>query len=354
MPTWITADLPGSSGRLSDAPDDFVVDELLAYSASGTGEHLYLHFEKAGLTTPEAVHRIAERLGARAREAGFAGLKDKNARTRQWVSFPWPIKRALPDPASLSDPAGATGVRVQTVTRHENKIRRGHAKQNRFTITIRDVPDGGTARAEATLDALLRLGAPNAFGPQRFGIEADNAARALRWIRGEERPAGPPRIRTLVLSALQSELFNRVLDRRIQDRSLGRAILGDVMKKHDTGGLFDVTDTEAEQPRVDALAISPTGPLPGEKLRAASGAIADLEAAVVADLGIQPHELERLGPGTRRELRYPLGPDTSLTPLDGAYRLELTLPGGAYATVILAELIKPVSRIVARQTDLDA
>ncbi|MBI4821075.1 MAG: tRNA pseudouridine(13) synthase TruD [Deltaproteobacteria bacterium] len=352
IPAWLTADLPGSGGHLSDQPADFLVDEILAYEASGKGEHLYLHFEKLGLTTLEAVHRLAERLGLRARTAGYAGLKDRNARARQWVSFPWPIKRELPKATDLSDPEGVDQhLIVRAVTRHENKIRRGHAKKNRFSIHIRGVEAGGFERAATILESLRHKGVPNSFGPQRFGMDADNAERARRWILGEERPSGPPRIQTLILSSLQSEIFNRVLDRRIREGSLTRALLGDVMKKHDTGGLFDVTDPSTEQPRVDACLISPTGPLPGEKMRTATGPAKELEDSVLGELALPSIALDKLGPGTRRELRYPLEPDTNLIQLEGGYQVDVTLPGGAYATVLLAELMKPSERVVLRTTE---
>jgi tRNA pseudouridine13 synthase len=44
--------------------------------------------EKRGLTTLEAVARMARALGVQARDVGYAGMKDRNATTRQWLSLP--------------------------------------------------------------------------------------------------------------------------------------------------------------------------------------------------------------------------------------------------------------------------
>lgn len=347
MARWLTEDLPGSGGILEATADDFIVHELPSYLPSGQGEHLFLEIEKVGLTTPEAVKRLAAALSLREHEVGYAGLKDKDARTRQWVSAPWPVKRELPDPAGLE----LDGVRVITAARHGNKLRRGHQRGNRFRLTLRRVPSGGLERARAVLDRLTAQGVPNAFGPQRFGRDGTNVAQGLAILRGEAPAPRNRRIKDLLLSSVQSEAFNRVLERRMAEGLFTRALLGDVMQKHDTHGLFDVTDPEAEQPRVDRLEISPTAALPGAKVRRpAAGWAAEVEREVSAELGLDEALLARLDEGTRRALRYPLrGAELGPAPdAPDALVLDLSLPSGAYATVVLAEIMKPEGGVVLR------
>ena len=48
---------------LRATPETFVVEEIPAYLPAGEGEHTYLWIEKRGLTTPEAVRRLARALG---------------------------------------------------------------------------------------------------------------------------------------------------------------------------------------------------------------------------------------------------------------------------------------------------
>lgn len=322
--------LPGSGGRLLAAPEDFRVDEILAYPLCGEGEHLFLRIRKTNLTTDEAIRRLGFT------QAGVAGLKDKAAVASQWISIPHPIAAPMP---SL---AGADGVEVLEARRHKNKLRRGHQRGNRFTIVVREVPPGGTDRAQAILSALRETGVPNAFGPQRFGIHGDNADRALAFIRKEARPPKDRRRRDLLISALQSRVFNRILRTRIERGLFDRALLGDVMTKHASGGMFTVVDPVQETERVKALEISPTGLLPGRKQKPAAGEAGALEVEAMEVEGLRPTDVQKMSVGTRRALRFPLDPDARIEPVgEDAYMLEVTLPSGAYATVLLDELIKP-------------
>ena len=348
MRAWLAADLSGSGGRLLNHTDDFRVREILAYSPCGSGEHLLVQIDKIGLTTPEAAARLAKAAGVPERAVGFAGMKDKHARARQWMSLPLPLRAAVPDLSA----ADCDELRVLSAGRHKNKIKRGHNRGNRFSIVVRDVPSGGAERAAAVLARLRTTGVPNGFGPQRAGRDGDNADRALAVIRGQARAPKSRRIRSLLISALQSRVFDHVLALRIERGDFARALAGDVMKKHDTGGLFDVTDPVAEQPRVDRLEISPTAALPGPRARAASGEPQEMEQEAIVAVGLTPDDIARLDSGTRRVLRYPLPDDTEITAIGpDAYQLDVELPSGAYATVLLAELIRPESGVVERNHD---
>lgn len=327
---------------LRSDPEDFIVDEALPYEALGEGEHLFVRFEKVGLNTPDAVGRLVRSagLGDGRRlppEVGFAGLKDRHARTRQWMSIPW----SQPEAPDFSQGEGPQ-LRVLESVRHNHKLRRGHQRGNHFQIILREVPEGGFERAEAIVERLRSIGVPHAFGPQRFGRDGDNDAVALSFIRGQSRAPRDRRLRDLLLSALQSRIFNRVLALRIERGLFDRALLGDLMSKHQSGGMFVVEDLEAEQTRVQSLEISPTGPLPGKKMRQPSGEAAALEAEVLQEFGLSTDELRRLGPGTRRSLRYPLDPETRIERVgEDGISLKVFLPSGAYATVLLDEMVKP-------------
>src|SRR5258705_13848293 len=82
----LTPELPGTSGMVRVSEEDFFVEELPLYAESGEGEHLYLTVEKRGRTTPEVARELARALGARERDVGTAGLKDRRAPTVQRVS----------------------------------------------------------------------------------------------------------------------------------------------------------------------------------------------------------------------------------------------------------------------------
>jgi tRNA pseudouridine13 synthase len=332
----VTADLPGSGGAVRAVPEDFRVDEIPAYLPSGAGPHLYLHVEKRGRTTRDAVRALARALGVPDRDAGFAGMKDKDAVTTQWLSFP---VAKDPDPAALAGP----GLRVLAVSRHGNKLRTGHVRANVFSIVVRG---GDAARARAVAAALGARGLPNFFGPQRFGTEGRNAEVGRALLVGPETPevrrAGRDRfLRRLSLSAYQALLFNRWLAERMADGLFAAALGGDVMKKLETGGLFECADPAVDGPRVAAFEISPAGPMFGHKLRAASGDALAREERLLAAEGITLTAFAKGGgeaEGTRRAARLPVS--VAIEDVPEGYRARFELPKGSYATVVLGELVK--------------
>lgn len=333
---FVTAGLPGSGGRLKASPEDFLVEELPAYLPSGAGPHLYLKVEKRDRTTRDVVRDLARALGVPERDAGYAGLKDRAAVTTQWLSFP--VARD-PDPASLAGP----GLRVLAASRHQNKLRPGHARGNAFTVVVRD---GDLGRARACAAALAAAGLPNFFGPQRFGRGGGNAALGRALLSAEPGPearraARDRFLRRFALSALQSELFNRWLAERLADGLFAAALPGDVLKKLDSGGVFLCEDAAADGARVASFEVSPAGPMFGHKLKPAAGEAAAREARLLAAEGLALADFERGGgeaEGTRRAAR--LRVEASLAPLADGYQATFELPRGSYATVVMRELMK--------------
>ncbi|HEX4405264.1 MAG TPA: tRNA pseudouridine(13) synthase TruD [Polyangia bacterium] len=342
-----------SEGRaaltFTPSPERFVVEEIAAYAPVGEGEHTYLWIEKRGLTTMDAVRRLARLLDVDARDIGYAGLKDRNAVTRQWVSVP----RVDPERArQVSEP----DLTVLEVSRHGNKLRTGHLRGNRFELVV-SVPrdegaDANVADAlRARVLALAASGVPNRYGEQRFGAAGDNAAAGLAILRGARRERDH-RLRKLLLSAAQSAVFNRALElRAARPGGLGAVLAGDVLQKVESGGLFISEDVAVDQPRVDAGELVVTGPLPGgrEKEPPPGSPARAVEDEAIAALGATREDFERAGrdlPGARRPFVVPLAlgdppvqPEPSLaSPGEAAFRLRFSLPAGSYATVVVAAL----------------
>src|SRR5207247_7202224 len=94
-PPLLSADLPGIGGRIKVEPEDFEVEEIPAYEPSGSGEFLYLWIEKRGLGAEYFQRQIARRLGLGVGDVGTAGLKDRQAVTRQMVSVPAHVAERL-------------------------------------------------------------------------------------------------------------------------------------------------------------------------------------------------------------------------------------------------------------------
>jgi tRNA pseudouridine13 synthase len=321
---------------LKDRPEDFEVHEVPAYLPSGAGEHVFVRFEKRGLDTEQSVRAIAHALGAPARDAGFAGLKDRHAVTTQWASF---LHRG--DPEALLG-AELSGVRVLEVGRHGNKLRTGHLAGNTFVVRLRGAPADRLADVERALAWLAQHGAPNYFGVQRFGRDGDNVARARRWIVEGDRGPARPFERKLLVSALQSSIFNVLLAARVEAGELDRIVDGDLVRKEDSGGLF-VADGLAEvQARADRFEVSATGPMLGAAMRWPEREARRREEEARRAAGLEQAHLERFrrsGEGTRRPYRVGLR-DASASADEAGIVVRFTLPPGAYATEIVRELTR--------------
>lgn len=415
--SYITGDLPGIGGRIKQRPEDFLVEETPLYEPSGEGEHLYLFIEKQELTTSDAIRRIAKAFRVSRREVGYAGLKDKHAVTRQHVSLHLPVVDTAAERESLErlqhhEPR----LKLLWHARHGNKLRRGHHGGNRFVIYIRDVEPTAVLRTRPILDRLSHTGVPNYFGEQRFGYRAnghllgrhllrgdypafldellgrpeDNESEALRgaraaYDRGEidqaleqwprslrfdrqaldalrqhrtpEQAVGmiEQSHRHLLVSALQSTVFNRVLDRRIREGRFPQLLEGDLAWKHDSRAVFAVDSEAVAQDnaaggRVERLEVSPSGPMWGRDMTRAAGEADRIEVEELHAEGLDPEtmEVERESPaitpgGSRRPLRVRLKDADVSGGVDeqgGFVRVAFELPRGAFATMALREVMK--------------
>ncbi len=397
MRAYLTAHLPGVGGLIKEAPEDFQVTEIPLYQPSGEGEHIYAEIEKKGVTTLEAIRRISRGLGIQERDVGYAGMKDARGITRQTLSLP----RVDPDTLwSLSLP----GIRVLSVARHRNKLKTGHLAGNVFTIRIRDVDSSALKKCDIILEILSRKGVPNYFGEQRYGglhnshligramlsgdfraavdavmgnpqvirdegwkkaVEAyhrGDIAGSLEFFPGhcrterdilkrlEKRPehyeraldAVSPRLKRLYLSACQSSLFDRVLEKRLD--CIDMVEEGDLAFRHDNGACFVVRDREAERQRAEDFQISPTGPMFGCKMKLPEGKPLEVEEGTLSEEGLTLSSFNLPGPlrmeGERRPLRVPLLNLSSSIDDEGLV-LTFSLPRGAYATSVLREIMKP-------------
>ncbi len=385
---YVTGDLPGTGGVMRERLEDFVVEEIPRYEPSGAGEHLYVTIQKAGISTHEAIQRIANALRIQPKSVGYAGLKDARAITRQTIS----VQRVSESRVrSLEVP----GVTVLDARFHGNKLRMGHLSGNRFLVRVREVGADAVERAKAVLDRMASTGAPNLFGRQRFGSKGDGyiVGRALvhqdpdlavstllgapsdeeknpklreareRFESGDlegalplfPRPyqaerrvleslirGRPPEVALkripratlkLHLSSYQSFMFNRLLYNRMPD--LGRLMAGDLAFIHVKHAVFSVEDPVAEQPRADEFEISPSGPLFGKKVLLATGRPGEAERELLAEERLDLDDFGATGlklPGERRPFRVPLTDSMVRPDGDGAILLGFALPKGSFAT----------------------
>ncbi len=323
---------PPATGRLKDSPEDFVVEEQLGFAADGGRGQLLLLVEKRAANTQFVARGLARLAGCRERDVGYAGLKDRQAVARQWFTVPLPRS-----PAPIDGQQG-DGWRVLSAAPHSRKLRRGALAGNRFRIVVRGLA-GDVAALGERLPRLAERGAPNYFGPQRFGRDGANLDAVADWLAGGPLPARRD-ARGFLLSAARALAFNAVLGARVLQDSWDRLLPGEVVNLDGSQSLFQAEAIDdGLAARCAAGDLHPTGPLCGDAGKAPGGEAAAVEAEALAGLGALPQALAAAGlEGARRALRVrPSGLDWNL---DGD-RLEVSfgLPRGAYATALLRELL---------------
>jgi len=315
------------------SPEDFVVEEIDGFEASGSGEHLLLTIEKRGMNTLFAAKRIAAWAGVAEVAIGYAGLKDRHAVTRQRISVHLP-KRIAADITSLQSDA----LRVLKSEWHAKKLPRGALAGNRFVLTLRDVR-GERESIEQRLQVIAERGVPNYFGEQRFGRDGDNIDQALAMFGGRRMRREQ---RSMLLSAARSQLFNRVLAARVAQGSWDRGLDGEVWVLDGSRSVFGPEPwSEALAQRLAEFDIHPSGPLWGLGELRSSGDVRDLELAALTDevalklrTGLEAAGLKQ----ERRALRLRPTAMTHRWLQDDILEISFGLPPGTYATVVLREL----------------
>lgn len=396
---YASADIPGCPGIIKSVNEDFRVYEVPLYDFSGSGDHTLVHVEKAGISSFEAIRRICRELKFKERDVGIAGMKDARGVTRQWLSF----EHTNPESFLALD---IPKLKVLEVTKHGNKLKRGHLSANRFDVTLREFDKSRVPDAERVLEILAKRGVPNWYDTQRFGRRGENPQAGLAILRdniedyfstllgnptGEMDPAVkearlaydegkperalelwprrmnqeraalnavireganwkalkkvPQKLKLLQVNSVQSLLFNRVLDARFDEYD--KVLEGDICRLPN-GADFVVEDAAAEQSRADSLEISPTGPIFGHKARLAAGRQGKLEQRILdeAELTSASWDVGRglSQKGDRRRFRF-IATETGaeFDANENALKLKFTLPKGCYATVLLKEIIKPAN-----------
>jgi len=305
---------------------------LLLYPPSGSGAHRYLQIEKRLCNTEDLAGSLAKALEIPRREVGYAGRKDRVAVTRQWFSVPLAAEERL---QAWEHP----GAEVVARDLHSEKLRLGELAGNRFSLRVREIDEGAAREAAGRLEDSPRRGLANRFGRQRFGRDGKNAERGARILESG-RLRGHRQTARLMLSALQSAVFNRVLE--LRPAPIDQLDIGDVAWVHRTGETFLVTDSvEVEQ--LEDFRLSPTGPMFGSKMMWARGEAAEIESQAMRDLGLNdPRRLDlprgiKLY-GGRRPLRVQ-PTRVSAQWLDGVLEVGFDLPAGSYATVLLEQIL---------------
>ena len=314
------------------------MEEQIAFSLSGEGEHLWCWVEKVGENTDWVSHQLAKWAGVPTSRIGVAGQKDRHAVTRQWFSIQLPGMQD-PNPEDLD----LDTVKILKMVRHQRKLQTGGLKGNRFELIIREIK-GECDDLESRLEAIKTHGVPNYFGEQRFGNQGRNLPKATEFLSGALTRVKRNQ-KSMYISAARSWLFNLILSERIKQGTWNQFVKGDVIQLQGSSKWFedDGSDTLAE--RVQQLDLHPTGAMVGRGELPSKLTVLELENKALEPFSEWIDGLEKLGlKQDRRALRVmPEEVQWQWLESEGEQKqlkVCFSLPSGSYATMVLRELLQ--------------
>lgn len=324
---------PSTTAQFKLSPDDFHVNELFEGTFSGEGEHILLKIEKKGVTTEEVVKSLSRLINKSPKLISYAGLKDRQALTTQWISIHAPGEE-IEGVGVLQAP----GWKVIEHTRHNKKLRPGYLSGNEFMIRLRDITQ--TDEIIDRINSIQLTGVPNYFGEQRFGRDAGNLLRAEE-VLVQGKKIKDRFLKGMYFSAARSWIFNLILAQRVTDGSWNKPLNGDVMQLRGSNSIFIDDDHHDELvQRITKKDVSPASPLPGRGKSMVSKQALRLIEKIYDEWQPWIHGLEKNGLEEAWRANI-LHIDCITHELVGSdMELRFTLPPGAYATVVLRELVK--------------
>ncbi|HEA6928556.1 TPA: tRNA pseudouridine(13) synthase TruD [Campylobacter lari] len=343
--------------HFSKNSNDFVVREKPLYEFSGKGEHLILHIQKKDLSTSEALRILSEQSGVKMKDFGYSGLKDKQGLTFQYISMPKKFEESLKN-------FKHDKMKILETFYHDNKLRIGHLKGNSFFIRLKKVSKVDALKIEQAFKNIQEQGFANYFGYQRFGKFQDNFSQGLEILKGKK--IKNKKMQEFLISAFQSELFNRYLSKRVElshfindfsekeikqiydlekeeikslknQKQFFKLLKGEVLGHYPFGKCFICEDLLSEVERFNQKDISTMGLLIGSKAYEANEGLAKkLEDEIFSFA----YEFKNKMQGSRRFMWSYLQDCKSYYDEEKAhFTLEFFLQKGSYATVILEEIL---------------
>ncbi|OUR74727.1 tRNA pseudouridine(13) synthase TruD [Arcobacter sp. 31_11_sub10_T18] len=337
--------------HFKQSKDDFVVTEIPLYEFSGEGEHIVVKFRKKDLATWDALQIFSDFVGCKQREIGYAGLKDKNAMTIQHITIPRRCEEKLKT-------FKHNNIKILETSYHNNKLKIGHLKGNRFFIRLKRVNLVDSRKLEQSLGLIAKHGFANYFGFQRFGIEGDNYKKGRDIIDGKLKEKRK-NLRQMYINSYQSYLFNAWLAKRIEISKLIDAfepkeiyerlnldlelvkqmkkqehpfkiIPGELMSHYPYGKIFTIDELEEEAQKFNLRDRVPTGLLAGKRVKNS----VDIAYSYEQDFDKKIPEN-----GARRfAWIFPDEIESEYKEDKNWFELSFTLPKGSYATELISEL----------------
>ncbi len=336
---------------------DFVVEEIPLYEFSGNGEHLILKIRKKDMTTWELVQKISERVGCKVKDIGYAGLKDKDGVTTQYISVYKKYENKIKNIQSQN-------IKILETFYHNNKIRIGHLKGNKFYIRFKKVSLVDAKKIENAVGIIEQNGLPNYFGYQRFGLDGNNYKIGKEILFGKKFIKSRKK-RDFFISAYQSHIFNLWLSKRVEISKLFasfslkelellfiypkemianiknqpiffKMFLGDILHHYPYGKVFECLEINSEIQRFEKRELTITGALPGKKIIRANDMAGIIEKDFIAEC---ESVINKMNGSRRFAWIFPEILTQAYKKEEAWYEISFFLPKGSYATVLVEEIL---------------
>lgn len=156
----------GIAGKLRIQPRDFFVKEISKYpSKTDPGKFSIADVTATNWETNLLIREISNRLHVSRQRIGFAGTKDKRAKTTRLMSF-YDISIERLSEVKIKD------VKIENIYSSNSSVRIGNLLGNRFDIIVRNINEKTDLKNVQKIVTFIDQygGFPNFYGIQRFGI----------------------------------------------------------------------------------------------------------------------------------------------------------------------------------------
>jgi len=333
----------------------FFVEEIPLFEFANKGANLILKIKKSDMSTFKLITVIAKATQLEQRDIGYAGLKDKNATTIQYISIPKQYERDVVK--------NLTTEKIEILEKFYSKfpIKVGQLKGNNFSIVLHKVTKAAKMSIERVAQDMIEKGIPNYYGYQRFGEDSRSYLQGKEIAHSGKKLKGAKE--KLLVSAYQSYMYNEWLSTRVniskvitrnkpedaaslleypselvkvlaQQKQFFKLFIGDDMQDYPFGKSYFLQDFERGCNDFITHKSSPTGLLVGSKVKRAMSDARHLEEEFDDD------ELYALKGDRRYAWIFPENLSLSYKEEAKELTIEFYLPKGSYATTFLEEIGK--------------
>jgi len=341
----------------------FFVEEIPLFTFKEKGSNLILKIKKSDMSTFKLITVIAKATQLEQREIGYAGLKDKNATTIQYISIPKQYEKDVIK--------NLTTEKIEILEKFYSKfpIKVGQLKGNNFSIVLHNVTKEAKEEIEKVALEMTEKGIPNYYGYQRFGEDSKSYQQGKEIAHSGKKLKGAKE--KLLVSAYQSYLFNAWLSHRIhiskvvsknkpdeaakileyplelvkilaKQPQFFKLFIGDDMQSYPFGKSYYLQEFKKSTEAFKTQKSAPTGLLVGSKVKRSMADARHLETEFDDD------ELYALKGDRRYAWIFPKNLSMHYNEEKQELIIEFFLPKGAYATTFLEEIgkfsLKPKSR----------